>query len=240
MVIIDDIDTMNEQSQQVFRNYIDKYRHNVHFLSVCTNIQKVIESFQSRMHIIRIEPSTEAQIEELYEKIVRDNQLMVAQDAKNFLLKYCKHSIRSLINHMEKIWTLGRPITIDTCVKLCGIDTTQYEKYMWALRNRDLPAAIKIMYDIYDYGYSVIDVMESFFGFIKMTQLVTEEEKYRIITYFCQYITVFYTVHENVIELAFFTNDMYKLLGTDPDVPDPEPKIESGPPAETPGSTTLV
>jgi hypothetical protein len=82
--------------------------------------------------------------------------------------------------------------------------------------------------------------MESFFGFIKMTQLVTEEEKYRIITYFCQYITVFYTVHENVIELAFFTNDMYKLLGTDPDVPDPEPKIESGPPTETPGSTTTV
>lgn len=240
MVIIDDIDTMNEQSQQVFRNYIDKYRHNVHFLSVCTNIQKVIESFQSRMHIIRIEPSTEAQIEELYEKIVRDNQLMVAQDAKNFLLKYCKHSIRSLINHMEKIWTLGRPITIDTCVKLCGIDTTQYEKYMLALRNRDLPAAIKIMYDIYDYGYSVIDVMESFFGFIKMTQLVTEEEKYRIITYFCQYITVFYTVHENVIELAFFTNDMYKLLGTDPETPDVEPKIESGPPTETLVLTTTV
>lgn len=212
MVIIDDIDTMNEQSQQVFRNYIDKYRHNVHFLSVCTNIQKVIESFQSRMHIIRIESSTESQIEELYEKICTDNQLMVANDAKQFLLKYCKYSIRSLINHMEKIWILGRPITIDTCVKLCGIDTTQYEKYMTALRNHDLNCAIKIMYDIYDYGYSVIDVMESFFGFIKITELVTEEEKYKIITFFCKYITIFYTVHENAIELAFFTNDMYKLL----------------------------
>jgi len=212
MVIIDDIDTMNEQSQQVFRNYIDKYRHNVHFLSVCTNIQKVIESFQSRMHIIRIEPSTPHQIEELYDKIVAENQLNIAPDAKAFLLKYCQHSVRSLINHMEKIWILGRPITIDTCIKLCGVDTSQYVAYIEKLREGDLNAAIKIMYGIYDYGYSVIDVMESVFSFIKMTPLVTEEEKYKIIICFCKYITVFYTVHENVIELAFFTNALYKIL----------------------------
>ena len=33
MVILDDIDMINEQSQQVFRNFIDKYSHNVHFVS---------------------------------------------------------------------------------------------------------------------------------------------------------------------------------------------------------------
>lgn len=212
MVIIDDIDTMNEQSQQVFRNYIDKYRHNVHFLSVCTNIQKVIESFQSRLHIIRIESTTESQIEDLYRKIVADNNYELTEDAKQFLLKYNKHSVRSLINHMEKMWILNRPINLDTCMKLCGIDTTQYEHYMLALRKNDLKGAIKILYDIHDYGYSVIDVMESLFAFIKSTDMITEEEKYRVIKYFCEYITIFYTIHENVIELAFFTNDMYKLL----------------------------
>ena len=213
MVIIDDIDTMNEQSQQVFRNYIDKYRHNVHFLSVCTNIQKVIESFQSRMHILRIETSTEAQIRELYDKIVQENDLVVADDAKDFLLKYCKHSIRSLINYMEKMWILGRPITIETCVKICGVDTSQYEVYVELLRKGDLVGAIKIMYDIHDYGYSVIDVMESFFGFIKMSDKVTEGEKYQVITCFCRYITYFYTTHENVIELAFFTRALYQIVG---------------------------
>ena len=212
MVIIDDIDTMNEQSQQVFRNYIDKYRHNVHFLSVCTNIQKVIESFQSRMHILRIEASTENQIEELYKKIVQENGLIIADDAKTFLLQYCKHSIRSLINYMEKIWILGRPITIDTCVKICGVDMSQYDKYVDYLRVGDLNSAIKIMYDIHDYGYSVIDVMESFFGFVKMTDKITEEEKYKIIICFCRYISFFYTIHENIIELAFFTRAVYDIL----------------------------
>ena len=30
-VVLDDIDLINDQSQQVFRNCIDKYAHNVHF-----------------------------------------------------------------------------------------------------------------------------------------------------------------------------------------------------------------
>ena len=33
IVVLDDIDFINEQSQQVFRNCIDKYSHNVHFIS---------------------------------------------------------------------------------------------------------------------------------------------------------------------------------------------------------------
>ena len=58
IVILDDIDIINEQSQQVFRNCIDKYSHNVHFISSCTNIQKVIESLQSRFYYLKIKTFT--------------------------------------------------------------------------------------------------------------------------------------------------------------------------------------
>ena len=54
IIVLDDIDIINEQSQQVFRNCIDKYSHNVHFISSCSNSQKVIESIQSRLTIIKI------------------------------------------------------------------------------------------------------------------------------------------------------------------------------------------
>jgi DNA polymerase III delta prime subunit len=71
MIVIDDLDTVNEQSQQVFRNYIDKYKHNIHFISVCTNIQKVIESIQSRIHIIQLQAPTNDEIKSLE---IRKNQ----------------------------------------------------------------------------------------------------------------------------------------------------------------------
>ena len=54
IVVLDDIDNINEQSQQVFRNCIDKYSNNVHFISSCSNVQKVIDSLQSRQIIIKM------------------------------------------------------------------------------------------------------------------------------------------------------------------------------------------
>ena len=54
LVVIDDIDTINEFSQQVFRNFIDNYSNNVSFICSCTNIQKVIESIQSRLLILNL------------------------------------------------------------------------------------------------------------------------------------------------------------------------------------------
>ena len=33
LVIVDDLDLINDQSQQVFRNYIDKYKSNINFVS---------------------------------------------------------------------------------------------------------------------------------------------------------------------------------------------------------------
>ena len=48
LVVIDDLDLIPEQSQQAFRNCIDKYGHLVCFLSTCSNNQKVIDEQEKR------------------------------------------------------------------------------------------------------------------------------------------------------------------------------------------------
>jgi DNA polymerase III delta prime subunit len=69
IIVLDDIDFINEQSQQVFRNCIDKYSHNVHFISSCSNSQKVIESLQSRLIIIKIKPLQRENLVKIMHKI---------------------------------------------------------------------------------------------------------------------------------------------------------------------------
>ena len=80
LIIIDDIDNINEQSQQVFRNYIDKYSHNIHFISVCTNIQKVIESIQSRVHIIQIKSPLKQDIENIMNYIISQEKICIDEE----------------------------------------------------------------------------------------------------------------------------------------------------------------
>ena len=69
VIVIDDIDLINEQSQQVFRNCIDKYSHNIHFIASYINIQKVIDALQSRCSIIKIKPFKKDLLNKIFNKI---------------------------------------------------------------------------------------------------------------------------------------------------------------------------
>jgi len=213
LIIVDDIDTINEQSQQVFRNYIDKYKNNVNFISSCTNIQKVIESIQSRIHIIKLPPPTQLQYKSLIKRIVLEEQMQISEDAQEYLIYISNHSIRRLINNLEKIYIIGEPVELEDCKRLCStLNFEKFEEYIFELREGNLANAIKILYHIHDYGYSVIDILDYFFTFVKMTNVMNEEEKYRVIPYLCKYITIFHNVHEDVIELALFTNSLAQIL----------------------------
>ena len=69
LIILDDFDFINEQSQQVFRNYIDKYSHKVNFLISCKNNQKVIDNIQSRTTIIKLDSIDKKHFKILFNKI---------------------------------------------------------------------------------------------------------------------------------------------------------------------------
>ena len=213
LVIIDDLDNINEQSQQVFRNYIDKYRHNIHFIAVCTNLQKVIESIQSKLHILRISIPTPEQVKEVLNNIVQKEQITMDEESKDYLIVISGGSIRVLINFLEKIYILGEPVDLDLCKRICSsISIQEFETYLKHIQNNDILSAIEVLYRIYDFGYSVIDILDYFFCFIKMTNMLDEETKYRIIPYLCKYITIFHNIHEDGIELALLTNNLQKII----------------------------
>jgi hypothetical protein len=57
-----------------------------------------------------------------------------------------------------------------------------------------------------------MDILDSLFLFIKTTNLLVEDEKYKIIPLICKYITVFHNIHEDEIELALFTNNLVNIF----------------------------
>jgi len=213
IVILDDIDLINEQSQQVFRNYIDKYSHNVHFICSCSNTQKVIESLQSRLSLIKIKPLDRFSLSKIMNKIKRAEKITIDPDAKEFILNVCNNTAKILINYMEKFKLLNERITLDLANKVCtNISFFSLQQYTQHLLNNNLPDAIKLIYGIFDNGYSVMDILDNYFLFIKTTDMLNESNKYEIIPLICKYITIFHNIHEDEIELALFTNNLYNIL----------------------------
>jgi DNA polymerase III delta prime subunit len=213
IIVLDDIDFINEQSQQVFRNCIDKYSHNVHFISSCSNSQKVIESLQSRLIIIKIKPLQRENLVKIMHKITNLENIQITNEAENFILNVCNNTAKILINYMEKFKLLDEPITLELATNVCtNISFFTFDEYTQMLKNDHLDTAIKLMYSIYDKGYSVMDILDNYFIFIKITAHLTEEQKYSIIPFICKYITVFHNIHEDEIELALFSNNLHKIL----------------------------
>jgi len=213
IVILDDIDLINEQSQQVFRNYIDKYSHNVHFICSCSNTQKVIESLQSRLSLIKIKPLDRFSLSKIMNKIKRAEKITIDPDAKEFILNVCNNTAKILINYMEKFKLLNERITLDLANKVCtNISFFSLQQYTQHLLDNNLSDAIKLIYGIFDNGYSVMDILDNYFLFIKTTDMLSESNKYEIIPLICKYITIFHNIHEDEIELALFTNNLYNIL----------------------------
>ena len=214
IIILDDIDTINDQSQQVFRNCIDKYYNNVFFILSCTNTQKIIDSLQSRCTILKIKSIDKSFLATILSNIIKLENVSITDEAKEFILHTCNNSIRLLINYIEKFKLLDKPITLDLSKEICtNLSFFDFEKYTEAwFKERNYKKAIEIIFSVSNKGYSVMDILDGYFTFIKITPMLNETQKYKIIKLICKYISLFHTLHEHDVELAFFTNELNKNI----------------------------
>jgi len=213
VLLLDDIDIINEQSQQVFRNCIDKYSNNVIFLASCCNAQKVIESLQSRMNVLNIKSPSEEQLKNIAIKIIDSENISLDEDVLSFIVKVCNGSIRILINYLEKFKLLNIHINFELANRVCtNISFIELEKYTNLCKKNNLRGALKLINSLILKGYSVTDILDSYFTFVKITDILDEDKKYKIIPLLCKYIAIFHDIHEDEIELSFFTNNLITML----------------------------
>ena len=162
---------------------------------------------------MRITSPLSQQIREIMETIIAAENIIIDEHAKEYLLMISGDSIRIMINFLEKIYILGENVDLDLCKKVCSsISFQEFELYLACVLENKLQAAIAILSKIYDYGYSVIDILDYFFVFIKTTKMIDEETKYKFIPLLCKYITIFHNIHEDSIELALLTNNLCHVI----------------------------
>tara|TARA_B100000963_G_scaffold348556_1_gene356297 strand:- start:25557 stop:26519 length:963 start_codon:yes stop_codon:yes gene_type:complete len=209
IIILDDFDMINEQSQQVFRNYIDKYSHNIHYLISCKNNQKVIDNIQSRNVIIKLNKISPEKFNLFFLKIIKNENIKITNNAKKFILKISDLNFNKLLNNLEKMKLYNKKITNNNIKEICtNINFIIFQKYTEFWIKKDYKNAIKTIIEVYNKGFSVIDILADYFSFIKVTTILNEKDKYKTIKFICKYIKNFYINHEDEIELVFFTNNL--------------------------------
>tara|TARA_Y100000994_G_scaffold249331_1_gene260413 strand:- start:938 stop:1441 length:504 start_codon:yes stop_codon:yes gene_type:complete len=166
------------------------------------------------MSTIKIKALHRTNLSKILKRICKIENINIEQDAEDFILSISNNSVRILINYLEKFKLLSSDISVDIAIKVCtNISFSDFEIYTNLCKNdKNLHKAIPILYKLFDKGYSVMDILDNYFLFVKITNNLTEDEKYQIITLICKYITYFYNIHEDEIELALFTNNLISIF----------------------------
>jgi DNA polymerase III delta prime subunit len=215
IIVIDDMDQMNEQSQQVFRNFIDKYH--VLFLCSCTNLNHIIESIQTRFTIVPLPHLTRNQCASMFDRIVMHQGIQMDAEARDYLLDTTCPNTKVMVHLLEKMYLLGERVTLE---RAQGDLFLALQAYTQFIQRGELHEAIRRIYDLHERGYSVIDLLDQYFLYVKATAtatatddpMMTTESTYKVIELLCKYIAIFHNIHDDKIELALFSFELAKLL----------------------------
>lgn len=213
LILFDDFDQISDQSQQVFRSYIDKYQTKIGFIITTSNLHKIINSIQSRFLVITLTKPNENEVLSLCKYIITQENIDIHANEIKEIIKLTNNSLHGIFNYIEKIKLIGNKLKLQNIKDIfTHINHSEFDNYFYLLKSKDLHGAIIILLTLNNNGYSVIDILDELFIYIKKTPLLKENEKYKIIPIICKYITVFYDIHEHEVELIFLTNNLTEII----------------------------
>lgn len=213
VVVIDDVDVAGDAAQVLFKRVVDRYGATVHFILTCTDLGSVLDGIQTRFAVVRVPSPTPANVRHLIRRIGLGENMDVDAPAEEFL-STAAGGISGAVTSMEKIKLHGGPVTYDLVVQLCtAIHFQLFDVYVSFVRMARLFDAINVLYDMFDQGNSLMDIMDSLMTYIKVAGSLTDGEKYGMLGVVGRHMATAPACEER-IELAALTGDIHAVVET--------------------------
>ena len=213
-IILDDLDLLNEQCQQIFNTFLNNYE-NINFIISCNYKQKIKSTIINKLESIKINNIDDTFIRERINKILKNENLKLDDKCRELIIRASNMSIPNMINNIEKLNLIIKDDKIDYNLLenvSCNIMINDMDKYIKLCKEDNLKGGINHILNMYNNGFSVIDILEEFFLYIKFHNNLDDKYKYEIIKLICKYINIFHNIHEDSIELIFLTNNIIKIF----------------------------
>jgi DNA polymerase III gamma/tau subunit len=213
-IVLDDIDKLNEQNQQIFHTCINKFSNKVNFILATSSIQKTDQHILNKVFKLKLIKFDYHRLKHIMEHIIKKEHIFIDNEVKDYIIHLCNFSVRMLINYLEKFKLMNKTITMDICKSLItNISFNTFSSFTTlCIQDKNIDEAIKLLYMLYNNGYSVSDILDNYFLYIKHESNMEEELKFKIISLICKFIIIVNELHEDEIELAFFANRLSMIV----------------------------
>ena len=131
IICLDEADSLTKEAQQALRRTMEKYSSSCRFILACNEISKVIDPIQSRCVIFKFKPLQEETINSLLDRIAKEEDLTIKDDAKEFLISVAKGDVRKITNTLQAASALTKTITTDILEEIVDeINPKEIEKLL--------------------------------------------------------------------------------------------------------------
>jgi len=178
IIILDEADSMTGGAQQALRRTMEIYSSSTRFAFACNQSNKIIEPLQSRCAILRYSRLTDQQVVKRLMEICVAEKVEYSEEGIAALIFTAEGDMRQAINNLQsavagfgfvsgdnvfKVVDTPHPIAVQAMVKAC------YEGR--------IDAALEKLEQLWDKGYSAVDVISTMFRVTKTVDTLSEDSK---------------------------------------------------------------
>ena len=213
VVIIDDLDAINEQSQQVLRSTIDAFIDSVQFIATVTSEPKLIDGMASRFTSLAMPQLTTDDMLSIAVDVCAYEHVSPNTHTLHNIVDSCHHSPRGLLRSLDKMVLAGVDEQVDSTKSLCvAVDIGHYSALVEKAKAGDGKSALKVAQDMQQSGYSPIDILDGFFHALPRLHSLSCKAKYELTKIIARYVATCHACHTGSLQLKLFVLEIFNVV----------------------------
>lgn len=211
-ILIDDYDRITESCQYIIKTLMDKYQ-NILFISTIKDIKKIIEPLKHKFFVVKLDNITNEFLRKLMNIVIENENIQLSEETKKYIINISDFSINRMYNYLEKIKLLQENKSHEEYLKiLTNISYYTFDNIVVLCKQKKKIEVYSEFNNIFEKGYSILDIFDFFFKFIKNLKNIDETIRYKIIKLLCEYISISDSINELDTELLLFSYELVDIF----------------------------
>jgi len=182
IIILDEADSMTAGAQQALRRTMEVYSNTTRFCLACNMANKIIEPIQSRCAILRYAKLRDTEILKRLLEICEFEKVKYNDDGLTALIFTSEGDMRQAINNLQSTWSGFGFISSENVSKVCDQPhPVVIQSILQACQKSDIDTAMDKIQELWDQGYSAIDIVVTIFRVVKASDKMPEYTKLEFI-----------------------------------------------------------
>lgn len=177
IIVLDEADSLTKEAQQALRRTMERYSATCRFILACNELSKLIDPIQSRCVIFKFKGLKDEDLEELMEKISKEESLTFKDKAKERLIEISRGDVRKLENTLQAASVINKEISVELLNEVTNaVEIKELDTMIQATLNGEFKKARELMVKLKAvYGLSALEILKEIYNVV--LNLDIEESK---------------------------------------------------------------